>query len=104
MDAIAELFRNASSWLSLLPRITVRNLAEIVIISVLVYEILVWIKNTRAWILLKGLLVVLAFAAWLVWEVCVMIYPERFCEMTNAALKCSECTDKLCTQYCQKLR
>ena len=49
-------------------------------------------------------LVVLAFAAWLVWEVCVMIYPERFCEMTNAALKCSECTDKLCTQYCQKLR
>ncbi len=62
MDAIAELFRNASSWLSLLPRITVRNLAEIVIISVLVYEILVWIKNTRAWILLKGLLVVLAFA------------------------------------------
>ena len=62
MDVIAEIFRNASSWLSLLPRITVRNLAEIVIISVLVYEILVWIKNTRAWILLKGLLVVLAFA------------------------------------------
>ena len=23
---------------------------------------------------------------------------------SNAALKCSECTDKLCTQYCQKLR
>ena len=49
-------------------------------------------------------LVVMAVLAWLVWELCVMIYPERFCEMTNAALKCSECTDKLCTQYCQKLR
>ena len=31
-------------------------------------------------------------------------YPERFSEMTNAALKCSKCTDKLCTQYCQKCR
>lgn len=49
-------------------------------------------------------LVVMAFLAWLVWEVCVMLYPERFWEMTNVALKCSECTDKLCTQYCRKLR
>ena len=49
-------------------------------------------------------LVLLAFAAWLVWGLCVMLYPERFCEMTNVALRCSQCTDKLCTQYCQKLR
>ena len=31
------------------------------IISFLVYELLVWIKNTRAWNLLKGLLVILVF-------------------------------------------
>jgi len=49
-------------------------------------------------------LVVLALAAWLVWEMCVMLYPERFWEFSNEALKCSQCTDKLCTQYCQKLR
>ena len=49
-------------------------------------------------------LVLLALVAWLVWELCVMLYPERFWEHSNAALKCSECTDKLCTQYCQKLR
>ena len=49
-------------------------------------------------------LVILSLVAWFVWELCILIYPERFCEMTNAALKCSECTDKLCTQYCQKLR
>ena len=49
-------------------------------------------------------LVVLAFLAWLVWELCIMMYPERFWDRSNAALKCSECTDKLCTQYCQKLR
>ena len=47
-------------------------------------------------------LVIMSIIAWLVWELCVMLYPERFSEITNAALKCSECTDKLCTQYCQK--
>ena len=33
-----------------------------------------------------------------------MMYPERFWDHSNAALKCSECTDKLCTQYCRRLR
>ena len=49
-------------------------------------------------------LVIMAILAWIVWELCVLLYPERFYEMTNAALKCTNCTDKLCTQYCQKLR
>ena len=46
----------------------------------------------------------MAVLAWLVWEMCIMLYPERFWEVTNTALQCSECTDKLCTQYCRKLR
>lgn len=49
-------------------------------------------------------LVMMSVAAWLVWELCVMMYPERFWDHSNAALQCAECTDKLCTQYCQKLR
>ena len=49
-------------------------------------------------------LLILSFAVWLVWELCVLLYPERFWEYSNVALSCSECTDKLCTQYCQKLR
>ena len=49
-------------------------------------------------------LLIMAFIVWLVWELCVMMYPERFWEQSNEALKCSQCTDKLCTQYCQKLR
>lgn len=49
-------------------------------------------------------LLLFALAIFLVWEACVMIYPERFWEKSNASLKCSECTDKLCTQYCRKLR
>ncbi len=46
-------------------------------------------------------LVVMSFAVWLIWEVSVMLYPERFWEHSNEALKCSKCTDKLCTQYCK---
>lgn len=41
---------------------------------------------------------------WLMWELSIMIFPERFWEFSNDALKCANCTDKLCTQYCQKLR
>ena len=46
----------------------------------------------------------LSIAAWLVWEVCIFLHPERFWEGANAALTCASCTDKLCTQYCRKLR
>ena len=49
-------------------------------------------------------LVVIALVIWFIWEVCVFTYPERFWENSNMALRCSECTDKLCTQYCRKLR
>lgn len=49
-------------------------------------------------------LVALAVVILVIWELCVLLYPERFWEKSNAALQCSECTDKLCIQYCQKLR
>ena len=49
-------------------------------------------------------LVIFSFLIWLVWEICVFTYPERFWENSNMALRCSECTDKLCTQYCRRLR
>ena len=62
MGILTELMMKASSWLTLLPRISLRNLFEIAIISFLVYEILFWIKNTRAWTLLKGLLTIMVFA------------------------------------------
>ena len=62
MDILLEVMDQLSSWLSLLPRISLKNIVEIAIISFLVYELLVWIKNTRAWTLLKGLLVIFAFS------------------------------------------
>ena len=51
-----------ASWLSLLSRISLTNILEIVIISFVVYEILYWVKNTRAWTVLKGLVVICLFA------------------------------------------
>lgn len=46
----------------------------------------------------------LSLVVFLVWEGCIALFPERFWEHSNAALQCANCTDKLCTQYCQKLR
>lgn len=44
-----------------IPYIQVTDILEIIIISFLVYHILLWIKQTRAWALLKGLIVILVF-------------------------------------------
>ncbi len=59
---MVQLMEMGSSWLSLLTRISLTNILEIVIISFVVYEILYWVKNTRAWTVLKGLVVICAFA------------------------------------------
>ncbi len=58
---MGEFLKGLQSWLSFLPRISFANLIEIGIIAFLVYEILLWIKNTRAWTLLKGIGMILAF-------------------------------------------
>ena len=59
---MAQLMEMGASWLSLLSRISLTNILEIVIISFVVYEILYWVKNTRAWTVLKGLVVICLFA------------------------------------------
>ena len=45
-----------------IPRITWTDVIEIVIIAVVLYNAMVWIKNTKAWALLKGIIVVIIFA------------------------------------------
>ena len=44
-----------------IPNVRWTDIVEILILSFLIYHILLWIKNTRAWSLLKGLLVVGVF-------------------------------------------
>ena len=43
--------------IALIPAVHLTNVLEILIISVLIYYILIWIRDTRAWTLLKGILV-----------------------------------------------
>ena len=58
MEAITGLFNRI---ISVIPMIRLTNIFEILIISVLIYYILIWIRDTRAWTLLKGILVIFAF-------------------------------------------
>ena len=50
------------AWISFVPKITKTNVLEIVILAFVIYEIMVWIKNTKAWVLLKGIIIVVIFA------------------------------------------
>lgn len=49
-------------------------------------------------------LALLAAVIWVIWELSVLLHPERFWAQSNAALTCAACTDKLCTQYCGRCR
>lgn len=44
-----------------IPEVRITDLIEIIIIAFLVYHVIVWIKNTKAWMLLKGIGVLAAF-------------------------------------------
>lgn len=43
-----------------LPKVSVIDILEIVILAFVIYHVALWIKNTRAWMLLKGIIVLLA--------------------------------------------
>ncbi|MEE0419986.1 MAG: diadenylate cyclase CdaA [Lachnospiraceae bacterium] len=58
MESIKTFFSNYLSWLSVPTlTITVTDVMEIIILSFLVYKVMSWIRETRAWTLLKGILV-----------------------------------------------
>lgn len=61
-DQIVTFFSKYISTLSL-QGVSVRweDIVEILIISFLVYQIMTWIKNTKAWFLMKGISIILIF-------------------------------------------
>ncbi len=48
------------NWISM-PTIMWTDIIEILIITFLVYQLLVWVKDTKAWSLMKGIVVILVF-------------------------------------------
>lgn len=59
--ALSELWDDITTYAHLPQAIAVTDIIEITIITILFYYMLVWIKNTRAWTLLKGVLIILVF-------------------------------------------
>lgn len=60
MDQLLALSKKYLSSLYI-PSFGFADAAEIIIISFLVYHLMVWIKNTRAWALLKGIVFIMIF-------------------------------------------
>ena len=60
MQKIQNFIENYFNWVSL-PELNSTNIIEILILTFFVYKIIGWLKNTRAWILLKGILLLLSF-------------------------------------------
>lgn len=59
MSRVTELFESLTS---IRPEsIEWSDVAEIIILAFLIYHIMVWIKTTRAWALVKGFIVILSF-------------------------------------------
>ncbi len=44
-----------------LPKIHLTDIIEVLILSYLIYHVMIWIKNTKAWMLLKGIIVLAVF-------------------------------------------
>ena len=57
---LVSLKENYFSWLDF-PSISLTDVIEILIITFLMYHVLLWVKNTRAWNLFKGILIILVF-------------------------------------------
>lgn len=43
------------------PEIRLTDIIEVLILTYLIYQLIIWIKNTKAWMLLKGIIVLAAF-------------------------------------------
>ncbi len=58
METIIRFFKVYISW-NTLPKIRFTDIIEILILTFVIYNVIVWVKQTRAWILVKGLIVLL---------------------------------------------
>lgn len=56
MGAIGTFFKEYVRFLSL-PEISVIDILEILVITFIIYHVSIWVKNTRAWTLIKGIIV-----------------------------------------------
>src|SRR5574344_1226266 len=58
MEAINRFINDYLVWLSI-PEINFIDIIEMLLIAFAIYHIIIWVKNTRAWMLVKGIIVLL---------------------------------------------
>ena len=58
---MSRIIGELQTYLSRMSGIRISDVIEVIIIAFLIYHILLWIKSTRAWSLLKGILVIAVF-------------------------------------------
>ena len=63
MERFQALFDNLGITEFARPSIGITDLLDILIVAYIIYKIIFWIKETRAWVLFKGILVIFGLAA-----------------------------------------
>ena len=61
MEAIRGFVEKYLIGLSM-PELTITDVVEMLIIAFCIYQIIMWVKNTRAWMLVKGIIILLVFS------------------------------------------
>ena len=63
MDFLNSFFSGLGITEFVRPSIGITDVLDILIVAYIIYKVIFWIKETRAWVLFKGILVIFAFAA-----------------------------------------
>lgn len=63
MDSLKEFFSKFTVWIRI-PEIDIIDVLEMIIIAFIVYHVIKWVRSTRAWMPVKGLMILLVF--WMV--------------------------------------
>lgn len=63
MDSLKEFFSKLAVWIRI-PKIDIIDVLEVIIIAFIVYHVIKWVRSTRAWMPVKGLMILLLF--WMV--------------------------------------
>lgn len=60
MEGLKDFFSKVTMWMRI-PSVNVIDVLEIIIIAFIVYNVIKWVRSTRAWMPVKGLMILLAF-------------------------------------------
>lgn len=60
MEGLKDFFSRIMMWMRI-PSVNVIDVLEIIIIAFIVYNVIKWVRSTRAWMPVKGLMILLVF-------------------------------------------